>query len=61
MNRLKGLWRDTWWLWSLFFTTGFVLTFFANPLFAITIPVLIVSFIYYGMMRYDDDGNQIGE
>ncbi len=61
MNRLKGLLRDTWWLWTIFFTAGIALTLRANSMFFITIPVLIVAFIYYGMIRYDDDGNHIGE
>ncbi len=61
MNRLKGLFRDTWWLWLLFFGTGTVLSIFANVLFVVTLPILFVAFIYYAMLRYDDEGNQVGD
>ncbi len=47
MNRYKGLMRDTWWLWLLFFGAGIGLALFANALFLITIPVLIFACIYY--------------
>ena len=61
MNRLKGLFRDTWWLWLLFFGTGTVLSIFANVFFVVTLPILFVAFIYYAMLRYDDEGNQVGD
>lgn len=61
MNRYKGLMRDTWWLWLLFFGAGIGLTLLANALFLITIPVLIFACIYYGAFRYDNDGNSVGD
>ena len=60
-NRLGGLLRDTWWLWLGFLLLGVVFFFLVSRLFVVTIPILMVAFVYYAMMRYDDDGQHKGE
>ncbi len=60
-ERFKGLLRDTWWLWAIFLgiSTTFILV--VDKLFLVTVPVLVVAFVYYASMRYDDKGNHRGE
>ena len=57
MNRIKGLLRDTWWLWIIFFVAGVLLTALVNLIFIVTFPILVFTLIYYATIRYDDDGN----
>lgn len=61
LNRLVGLGRDTWWLWLLFLIVSIVFTAAVDRLFLVTFPVLAFAFVYYAIMRYDDDGNHKGE
>jgi hypothetical protein len=60
-NRFKGLFRDTWWLWAVFLVISFTFIVLVNKLFLVTLPVLVVAFVYYASMRYDDEGNHKGE
>ena len=57
MNALSGLWRDTWWLWCAFAIGGIFMAIFVHPIFLVIFPMSIVSFIYFGLLRYDKDGN----
>lgn len=61
INRLSGLWRDTWWLWLGFLVLGVVFFFLVSQLFVVMVPILIAAFAYYAMIRYDDDGQHKGE
>ncbi len=60
-NRLKGLFRDTWWLWLLFLAIGITFIVAVSPIFFVTLPVLAVAYVYYATMRYDDNGQHKGE
>ena len=60
MNRYKALIRDTWWMWLFLLAFGVILGFF-HPIFFIAIPICFFAFIYFGLMRYDDAGNPIGD
>ena len=55
-NRFTGLMRDTWWLWTAFLVIGIVMTILVNRVFLVTFPMLLVAFVYYASMRYNDDG-----
>lgn len=57
MKPLTGLWRDTWWLWLGFLVSGIFLAIFVNAVFLVVFPISIVSFIYFAIVRYDEDGN----
>lgn len=61
INRYKGLIRDTWWLWLIFLVAAILLTSLVSLLFFVTFPILIFAVVYYGAVRYDDDGNAVGE
>ena len=43
----------------MFLVAGILLSIFLNPVFLAVIPITVVSTVYFSMMRYDDDGNQI--
>lgn len=60
-NRFAGLMRDTWWLWVLFLVLGITFVILVDRLFLVTLPVLAFAFVYYAIMRYDDEGNHKGE
>ena len=52
-----GLFRDTWWLWGLFLLAGLLLAIFVDLIFLVTFPICVFAFIYFAMMRYDEQGN----
>jgi hypothetical protein len=58
MKRYRGLFRDTWWLWLLMVGAGVIAAQF-SPVFYSSIPISFFSFLYFGFVRYDEDGNQI--
>jgi preprotein translocase subunit SecG len=60
-ERFKGLLRDTWWLWIIFLVISIVFIVRVSMIFLVTLPVLVVAFVYYASMRYDDTGKHKGE
>lgn len=58
MNRLRGLWRDTWWLWIAFSLLTLGISFAVGGWFLILLPCLPVPFVYFALARYDEDGNE---
>jgi len=60
MKRYSALLRDTWWMWAILLLFGIVMGFF-SWVFFIAIPICLFSFIYFGLMRYDSDGNLSGD
>ncbi len=60
MKRYKGLLRDTWWLWLIFVGGGSVAGIFM-PIALSAIPISAFAFIYFGLMRYDNEGKLISE
>ncbi|MFN6401179.1 MAG: hypothetical protein ACK449_14895 [Planctomycetota bacterium] len=60
MKRFKAFWKDTGWLWSVFFLVLVGLISFVSLVFLAAIPLLSVIFIYFALVRYDEDGNFIG-
>jgi uncharacterized membrane protein YhaH (DUF805 family) len=61
MRRFKALFRDTWWMWLALILAGCLMGTFFSFVFFVTIPICIFSFVYFGLMRYDEDGNPTGE
>jgi hypothetical protein len=57
MKRFQGLIKETWWLWLVLLTVGTILSFTVSIVFLATFPISFFSFIYFGMLRYDEDGN----
>ncbi len=53
--------QDTWWLWLFLVGIGIILGIFVEWVFFISIPISIFAFVYFGIMRYDEDGNQVGD
>ena len=56
MKRFAGLLRDTWLLWIVLFVAGTLLTIFFSIVFVSTYPIAVCTFIYFGLVRYDDQG-----
>ena len=61
MERFKGMWRETWWVWLILVGFGLAMAIFLHPVFYTSIPISIFSFIYFMFMRYDEDGNNKGD
>ena len=57
MKPFEGLLRDTWWLWIGFLLSGIFLAIFVHPIFMSIFPISIVTFIYFAIVRYDENGN----
>jgi hypothetical protein len=59
VKRIKGLWRDTWWLW-LFFSLMVVgiAALLSSWFFLFVWLTLPVSFFYFAFIRYDEEGNE---
>jgi len=60
MKRFQGLLRDTWLVWLIFVGGGCIGGIFLRVA-LMAIPISFVSFLYFGFMRYDSDGNLISE
>lgn len=57
MKRYQSLFRDTWWAWLVILIFGCTLGFLLHPLFFSALPIGVFSFFYFGIMRYDEQGN----
>ncbi|MEM7781952.1 MAG: hypothetical protein AAF939_15570 [Planctomycetota bacterium] len=57
MKRYIGLWRDTWWAWLIIFLFGIIAGSALSWIFFSALPIGIFTFFYFGLMRYDNDGN----
>lgn len=53
--------RETWKLWLVFFGFCAGATFFLDRVFVVTFPICMFTFVYFAMMRYDDNGNKIDQ
>ena len=56
MKRYAALIRDTWWLWIVMLGGGLIVGCF-QPIFFTSIPIIMFAFLYFGMMRYDSNGD----
>jgi len=58
-NRVLGLLRDGWYLVVLIIVSGAAMWIFVAPIAGIAVVVLgLLSFAYFGIVRYDDEGNE---
>ena len=60
MKRFYALFKQTWWLWTIYLTLNIGLIFFVSPVFLAVLPMIVVVFIYFELVRYDDEGNFTG-
>jgi hypothetical protein len=56
MNRIKGLLRDTWWLWTIFLIVGAVGAIWIDWVFLAAFPISLATIAYFASVRYDDQG-----
>jgi hypothetical protein len=60
MKRYKAFFKETWWLWCIYLVATLMLVLFVHKIFLAIIPMMVVNFFYFALVRYDDDGNFIG-
>ncbi len=60
MKRYKAFLKETWWLWCIYLVATLMLVLFVHKIFLAIIPMMVVNFFYFALVRYDDDGNFIG-
>jgi hypothetical protein len=60
MKRFYALFKQTWWLWTIYLVLNIGLIFFVSPVFWAVLPMIVVVFIYFALVRYDDEGNFTG-
>ena len=56
--QLKGLWRDTWFLWVGFGILLVAISVLLSWFFLLMSPALLVCFVYFAFIRYDEQGNE---
>ncbi|TWT39446.1 hypothetical protein [Blastopirellula retiformator] len=62
MKRYYSLWKSTWWLWMLIIGGAFYLSTLSNVLMCVSLvylPICVVIFLWFGLVRYDDQGNPL--
>ena len=52
--------KDSWWLWAIYLIVNVLLIWFVSPVFWAVLPMMIVNFVYFAFVRYDDEGNFLG-
>lgn len=57
MGQIKGLLRDTWYVWCLFAAMAIGMAVASSKIFLLILVVLPFSMAYFASMRYDKDGN----
>ncbi len=60
MKRFYALFKQTWWLWTIYLILNIGLIFFVSPVFWAVLPMIVVIFIYFALVRYDEEGNFTG-
>ena len=60
MKRYKAFLKQTWWLWAIYLLVAGSLITFVGPVFWAVIPMMVVNFFYFAIVRYDEDGNFLG-
>ena len=61
MNQIRGLLRDTWWLWLVFSAFVILAMILFTTFYAVCFPFLVGMMIYFALMRYDKNGEYRGE
>lgn len=60
MKRFTGFLKQTWYLWTAYIVVTVLLITFVSSIFWAVIPMMIVNFLYFALVRYNDDGDFIG-
>lgn len=60
MKRYSKFLKQTWYLWLAYSVVTGLLIAFVSPIFWAVIPMMIVNFFYFALVRYNDDGDFIG-
>ena len=50
--------RDSWWAWLTILAFGLIGGVLLSRIFLSAIPIAVFAFVYFGMMRYDENGNE---
>jgi hypothetical protein len=58
MKRFSGLLSDTWWFWLVFAGVAAILVWRVSFVFLSSIPIGLFAFLYFGLIRYDEQGNR---
>lgn len=61
MGPIRGLWRDTWFMWPLYLVTVLIVSYAVTPFFLVLIPIFCVIFLYFAFVRYDEHGRNRGD
>lgn len=48
--------RDTWWAWVTILAFGIIGGTLMSRIFLSAIPIAVFAFFYFGLMRYDENG-----
>ncbi len=56
MNRFLSVLKDAWWVWILLIGGGTAAGYFLSPIFFMALPISCFTFVYFALIRYDEDG-----
>ena len=59
MKRLLACLRETWWLWLVFFAGCTAMVVYLGRVFVVTYPICIFTFVYFAVMRFDENGDKL--
>lgn len=57
MDRYRSLLRETWWLWIVLTVFAGLMSLLVSPIFWLTVPISLITFLWFGFVRYDEHGN----
>ncbi len=60
MKRYTKFLKQTWYIWLAYVLATTLLIMFVSPIFWAVIPMMVVNFFYFALVRYDDNGDFIG-
>lgn len=57
MIQMRCLMRDTWWLWLIAAAATALQVRYMSWFFLVNVPILLVVYVYFALLRYDSHGN----
>lgn len=56
MNRVRRLFQEMWWLIAAIVIATVAMVYYVHPFFLVYVPIALVFFTYFAVVRYDEEG-----
>ncbi len=57
MDRYRALLKETWWLWIVLTVFGLAMSLLISNVFLLTLPISLITFLWFGFVRFDGNGD----